>query len=656
MVEEFILSNELIDSLDDQDLYLLVESIPNEILLNHIKRHHKRYKDDIRGIRLDLRSSLLINKLPWIFVNRLNRKEAVTVKFIEHKIKFCLKMVDKHILEATSDKDYFNKAISADDKKVFDGLLNLVSDILHPKYFKLYFSLWGYSLEQNQAQYIDLYIKTMEIKKQLEKEIQKEYEEEYKQKAAEYIKREDELKGKLNELYTALNEEKTKVDSLQKHNKKMSREYRQKVDELNERIKELQRNILSLEEEKLILKAGIEEKDANIQDLENVLEDKAEQYQKTVQKEWETKNKELLQITNKLSEECEQLKETNSQLVSNIQFLKSEEKDLTNKISEYKSIVDNFIENIDKKLIEKALFDSLIVNKQGTINSFQNVKETNLYVKNGKTLDSIEKCTDIYNFADNIAINLENVGIKKRADEIANYVVGVLATGLTPLICGFRARDIAYAISTSYSGEIPYIISLPSGYSDSKQLIDIYNNADSNVILIEDAVGTMNENALMPLFRERWDNNFSSKLLLLSTENTDSIRYMPLSMYEHVCLIMVNKYGLEKASLNPSNAVDVFRDFVLQGNIDTEYQSAQKTLRKLLNGIQVANPYKILRAAVLAYSSKLSNPSYAIEEYLRSELLFLCKASDNLIKLEENIMMYKLGDNLIKTVSGGLDE
>ena len=54
---------------------------------------------------------------------------------------------------------------------------------------------------------------------------------------------------------------------------------------------------------------------------------------------------------------------------------------------------------------------------------------------------------------------------------VANYIIGILAANMSPLICGYKAREIAAAISISYSGETPYIISLPNGYTNSKELL-----------------------------------------------------------------------------------------------------------------------------------------------------------------------------------------
>ena len=224
---------------------------------------------------------------------------------------------------------------------------------------------------------------------------------------------------------------------------------------------------------------------------------------------------------------------------------------------------------------------------------------------------------------------------------------------MVPLVCGFRAREIAYAISISYSGETPFVVSLPNGYTNSKQIFEIFKKAKSNVILIEDAVGTMNENSLLPLLRENSVHNFSPKLLLLSTENVDSVRYMPASMYNYVALVTADKYSLKKTQYNPGNAIEIFQKFVLNENIDDEYKLIKRKLSKLLNNIDLGNPYEILRTSIIAYSSKFSNVSSALKEYLKSELLFICKYNDFLEKLEENIEEYDHDDNLIEVVRGG---
>ena len=109
------------------------------------------------------------------------------------------------------------------------------------------------------------------------------------------------------------------------------------------------------------------------------------------------------------------IRQNKRQLSENIQILKSKHQQMEDKLSEYRKVVSSFIENIDRNLIEKALNDSLLY-------SPSNYKvSSNLFVKSNKLASDIEECSSIHDFAENIAVNLENIGVRKVADDLANY-------------------------------------------------------------------------------------------------------------------------------------------------------------------------------------------------------------------------------------------
>ena len=62
----------------------------------------------------------------------------------------------------------------------------------------------------------------------------------------------------------------------------------------------------------------------------------------------------------------------------------------------------------------------------------------------------------------------------------------------------------------------------------------------------------------------------------------------------------------------------------------------------------------MLRSAITAYSKHLSNTKSALEEYLRSELMFICQSNNTISYLEQNIQRYQLGDSLDEIVRGGM--
>ena len=670
MNNKFRLTKDLLDSLNDEELYVLIDIVPKGILLNFVKKNQKKFKNETRGLWLNLKSEITRDRLPKIYFSRIKKNDAIVIKFIEGSIRFIIDKVNNHIFKVTSDKDFLEKAITDNNIDNFSKLIDIILDVVSPEYLKLFFKLMNYKLSAEQYDYIDTHIKTITIKKQLEIEISTKLEEEYKIKIKDIEKqhREElanrarnikEIKDKLDAVKTELLNEKRNVNLLNDKIKQIEMGKNDEIKNLRNCIEKLNSKMEELEEDRLKLKSSIKDKDLMIEDLNNKLNMRYEEYSITAKKQWNLENKELLNIQETLKNECEELEKTKQLLNNNIIMLEIEKKGLEDKLSEYRNIVNRFIENIDEKLIEKALEESLLRYSNSNSTKMQNkVDEAiDLCIKNNQPSANVEEYNNIHDFAENIAINLENIGVKGTADEVANYIIGILAAGLTPLICGYRTREIATAISASYSGETPYIISLPSGYTNSSKLLDIYNMTESNVILIEDAVGTMNENALMPLLRERAENELPSKLLLLSAENLDSVKYMPFNLLNQVAIVMVDDFALHKKSnYNFGNALKVFKEFVLFNDFEYRYKVARKAVKKLIRNLHLGSAYEILRSSIIAYSEKLSNVEAALAGFLRSELLFICQCYNKLTNLEENIQRSELGQSLKAIVRGGLDE
>lgn len=666
MNKDFRLSKHFLDNLSDEELYLLINIVPKEQLLASIKKHPKKFKNETKGCRIDKDSRMLMDRLSNIYFNRMKKSDIDIINILNEDINFVINVVNRHIFEVTSNKDFFQEVISSNNINAFDKLINIMLDQLKPEYIKIFFELTYNELSNEQNNYIDTQIETIMLKRKLREEISKELEEQYISKVRnikndykKYSSNQDkiikEIKEKLNTMDIRFFNEKNNSNLLKNEIKKINIEKKSEIDYLQKHINKLNCKIDKIEEENFTLKDNVQCKEFTIQNLEKQLNMKYDEYSFKAQEKWNSENKKLLSIQKNCYEECENLERVKMMLNSSIKVLKNERTQLEKKVSECRSIVSRFIENIDEKLIEKALYDSLVnLNTNNFIQASNNrlQKGSDLYIKDNIVEKNIEKCKNIHDFSENIAVNLENIGIKDSTDKVANYIIGILAAGMTPLICGYKSREIATSISISYSGETPYIITLPNGYTNSKQLLEIYNSAKSNVVLIEDAVGTMNENALMPLLREREQKGFVSKVLLLSTENIDSVKYMPFNLFNQIALVMINKYGVNKNNhYEISNAQKVMKEFSLINEFEKEY----KIIKKLTYDLKLGSPYEILRAIIVAYSQELSNSKAAFEGYLNSELMFIGKCNNVLVDLEKNIQKHQLGESLLEIVRGGLN-
>ena len=223
-------------------------------------------------------------------------------------------------------------------------------------------------------------------------------------------------------------------------------------------------------------------------------------------------------------------------------------------------------------------------------------------------------------------------------------MIGILSSGITPLICGYKSREIATAVSMAYCGQTPSIITLPVGYANSNEIFGIYNNCNSDTILIEDAIGTLNENTLLPLLREKLESGYQEKLLFLTTENTDSIRYMPNNFLNYFSILRVEKFRhVKDIKYLSSDAKKVFQEFTKECNIDQE----MKLVKNLTLNLGFGQPYSLSRANIISYTHRVSGDiGFTLESYMRAELAFLVMLQNKQIELEKNIQENKFNDSL----------
>ncbi|MBU3203604.1 hypothetical protein [Clostridium algidicarnis] len=664
------LVNNFLEILNEDELYLLINMIPKERLFEPIKRNQKEFKNDTDGYRIDIKSKLFRERLIHIYVVRIKAKDIIIMKHINVYIKGIIEKINKNIFQVTSDEEFFEKAIESKSINDFEKLIDIILEEIYPKNMKVFFKIIGQDLTINQNKYIstemESRILTKKITEKVSKELQKKHQQDilniksgHNLEIHSEIERSKRIQKKLNEelnnMELQINDERTYSNTLCGKIEKVKIQSRKEINESQSHIKKLSDKIDIIEIERAQLKDIIEDKNLTINKLSKELNAEYDKYSASAMKRWNIENEMLIKSQNLIKKECDELSNRKFELKEELKTLTQERLKIENKILESENIIKGFIDNIDEKIIENALSKSMIkLTANSSIETQSLVKKSsNLYIKHNETVENIKICNNIESFAENIAINLENVGVKDTSDEVANYIIGILASGMIPLICGYKAREIATAISASYNGETPYIMTLPTGYTNSNELLEIYNSAKSDVILIEDAVGTMNENALMPLFRERSAMGFSKKLLILSTENLDSVKFMPHNLFNQVALVMINKYGMKKnVPYEFSDSRKVLKDFAMLESFEEEH----KKIRKLLYNLKLGSPYSILRSIIVAYSHKISNLKEALEGYVMFELKFRCDCDNMGIDLEKNIQKYQLDNGLIDIIRGNLYE
>ncbi|MBZ9689776.1 hypothetical protein G9F72_026235 [Clostridium estertheticum] len=657
MKQRIQISENVLNDLSDDELHLLINIISKEDLIDLIKNNQKEFKKDIRGFnRLDVKH-FPTNLLHKIYLNRFKKGDYIVIKRIKICAKFVVNIVNDSMIEETSNENYFYDTVQNNDINNFSNLVEKILIELKPENIKLFFKLMGHELNAIQNDYIDKNMQFILEKQALSVKIKKDFEEKASELNSQHKTEISTLNDEIKDLENQLKLRKQEVVDEQNRSSASVDKLNSIGETANTKVKNLKNNINDLNKkiEELITEisnkvAIIKERDIMINSLNERLNLKFEEYSVIAKKQWETENQVLLNKHRDLDNACSEFQKEEKRLKAVIELL-------VGKVGYYDLIVKQYIQDIDKNIIENALNTSLLkfstkINKQET----SNINSTSRpYTKINVKGEKLSGCQDINTFSENIANNLEKIGVGNISDEIANYIIGILASGLTPLICGYKSREVATAISTAYGGETPYIITLPNGYTNARELTDIYYESSASSILIEDALGTMNENALLPLLRDKSQNDFAQKMLILSAENSDSVKYMPKSFFNYVALVSIDKFSsAKKVEYIYSNAQDVLEKFIVYESFDAEL----KKIKKLLKDLKLGNSYKALRATIVAYSNRLSNIKDAIQGYARCELKMVCQYNDLYDQIEKNINsnISDLENNLFDIVKGDFDE
>lgn len=654
-----------LENLDKDEKILMMEFLPVTEVIEFLEKNRKLFGNEFNGTYFKPKSKLLRKKIPNAFLKSIERGDSITSNFIKKVIGKKLEEINKYIklkLDSTQD---IKEIIKTKQRDRYLKLVDILLEKIEPQYILLFLKLNGIELKVRQKKLIEtrieeviVYRKIREQVKKIEKEkLKVKYKEEIKlikDKDEILLKNEKDKNQILN--YQVLEKDKTIREIKQKFNEKIgdidkqqkkNNDFKKKLETVeseNQRInkqlydnkkvwqqeleKERQRN----EELKIIN----EKQNLKIKQLDNDLKERYETYSKKYVARWEEEHQTILNEKRVLIEQINSLKDNIKVLQNEIMDLEKKKETTQEKLSEYNSLVTNFISNIDKELITSALKSS-ILNVKGLTQTKENHME--IYIKNQIKSHEIEVCESIDEWSKVISHNLKNIGVRKNRNEWSDYIVSVLAAKMIPLIVGCKTREIAKAISCTYAGETPFIITLPGGYSDVNQLIELYHNCEAKVILIEGVVGQMNESLMLPLFKEYIEAEKNNRLILISCEDVNMFNLMPSYLFEYVAPIKITDIipvvNHNYIYINSTSVLQLLRKNQLEIN------DSYKKLNKLLKHIEVINAYIITRALILAYLCKNREMQNALVCLSICDLKLMFTDDDIREKIANNIDNYQ---------------
>lgn len=382
-------------------------------------------------------------------------------------------------------------------------------------------------------------------------------------------------------------------------------------------------------------------------ELRSVLYDEAN-------KKWKEENEFKVKNSKELDIQLQELKNNIGFLTSQINEKKAEKVEVVATLESLQNKVQNFVETLDEEIYNHLFNKAVLKPFLKTEKASQVIPTTkqNAYVKISIQSKKDIPTVEIEQFVENLADNFENIGI---ANEISYNMsclfIGCISSGLVPLIYGNKTRNVANAISAAFAGCTPHLVTLPIGFTDANEIIDQYSMSSAKVVLFEDAVGGMNENSLLPLLRE-WTskgNERIEKLLLISSENDDSIQYMPTNLLNYCVVINTDEFeGVNNAELNNSNAIVSLSRWIENCNTDKKYLGKISTLTE---NTGLSKFYNLQRADIISYMCDFLelDCSIALTTIAKIELLPIVKSRKALSSFANNLRSLEL-DPRFKTL------
>ncbi|ABX40973.1 hypothetical protein [Lachnoclostridium phytofermentans] len=583
-------NTDLIDELTDDDIKILIKSDDLGNLLEPIKRntkHYAKYKAMLGN--MDKKSILVEKFLPKVVFELYKKKDFNYYKYLNDlacKKKYVFKSMIEEVFGNNFKITEVEKFTLNDYSIVFKHILKDKNSKLDFDLLYLQMKLFNITIADNLKNAIEMEWNRLSILQETKKEVAVTLAMEFEQKQEEVLeqfKREkDVLKNRINILTTQCKELQEELHK--KENIIISLNKQNDLDQT--KISLLEDNIQIKENEKGLLNKKILDKQEKLEQLEQVLKKKTEDFYNDINKLWKQENEQLVRDGKNLENEI-------SIYRTQIEQLDSEIKTREEKIIEWDKYVNTYVEHLEQKLLEKKL-ESILFH-QSMINDKDKLSEKyipdvydEVFVIEGSIDKELEPCKDYYDYVQIVETNLSNAGEKMGIGLVSDIFNAAINTGLSPLICGFNARRIALALTAARYGEKSEIIAIPVGFNKTKALLEQIEQAQTHSVIIEDAFGTLNEKMLLPILRCSID-----KVLIFTAENNVCLQYVPRYFYNYMQLISIDR----QENINININVDIYAkaNHLFKSIQYTGIENGHKLARYIFGDISLDNAYVMRR-------------------------------------------------------------
>ena len=552
--------------------------------------------------------------LPGIVYELYNKKDLNMRSLVSNQAQF-LKNIIVEILE-----DYKAEELIPDSFSDMDSTkcVAILSDIEN-KNVKYWVDI--------DLFFLQLKLNAVEIPEQQKNEIKRLWSEQ-KEKEAVEKKRKQELEDAL----------KAVEDSCKNEITALRNDYGSKINAAEEAIKGLHAIILKQQVNFDNLASNVEAHKKEmlvIAKMLNELNEKSKNQRLEFEQVWrkgvETNNQEFIRTREQVNSENRALQIQIDFLMEDRQKTEEEMKHIKDSIStteDQLSILKNDIPNhsIECGEISPSVSQSSISEQSGGLR---------LFIEPGTSAIQKEVCGKYSQYVVAVETNLEMAGCRLSSGKLEDFFNAAVDIGLVPLLYGFGARKAAKALVAARYGEIPTMISIPIGYSDTVILSKEIDEARTTVVVIEDLFGRMNEDIILPVLRRD-----IVKQLVFCVERYECLKYVEPYFLNYVQLIKVDITSRRKIeSFAFADATELFEDCRY-----SEKSDMHKKVKKLLKGIDISDVYIQSRGDMLTYLEEVipHGTDAVFEEWFEHELLKILKPEQKKM-VKERLLKDSLG-------------
>jgi hypothetical protein len=320
---------------------------------------------------------------------------------------------------------------------------------------------------------------------------------------------------------------------------------------LNERIKQVK---AQLEE---VLSEG-NQYDIFCERMIETLPKLTETFKSKVEENWhkehttecETARQEIMLLT----KQKEEIQNEYKNLKENFGLLQDEARIIQNRIEGMTTIQENLQTSLETRIgdirsnisnffAEALLYKSLLGTDKNIVSLPIDNEATKIPISNQiiqllseKLVGEPEILTSTNDMVFFLEMNLKRAGIiEDIVSNLSQYITACMTQKVPLLLVGYGSRNVADAISATLCGMTSDVITLTGRYNDCKMLSKTILSCQSNVVLIENAIGYIDEQIYMQIIKE-----LSAKTLLFSLDFTDQLNFISKSVLNYVNLLCLD--------------------------------------------------------------------------------------------------------------------